>query len=136
MSHERRHSPSQPSVAVTGRSRARQVCVLGSADPGSAAYELAGAVGQLLARLGITLVSGCGSPATRLAAERALAAGGLVVSIVTSDDIDLDDALARIRQVAGELRAEVASEVNRRRVPELVFRIGRRDDLASEQTAR
>jgi len=91
MSHERRHLPSESSAAVTGRSRPRQVCVLGSADPGSAAYELAGAAGQLLARLGITLVSGCGSPATRLAAERALAAGGLVVSIVTSDDIDLHD---------------------------------------------
>src|SRR6186713_1921612 len=91
MSHERRHLPSESSAAVTGRSRPRQVCVLGSADPGSAAYELAGAAGHLLARLGITLVSGCGSPATRLAAERALAAGGLVVSIVTSDDIDLHD---------------------------------------------
>jgi uncharacterized protein (TIGR00725 family) len=70
--------------------RARQVCVLGSAEPGSPAYELAGAAGELLARLGITLVSGCGSPATRVAAERALAAGGLVVSIVPSDDIGLE----------------------------------------------
>lgn len=72
-------------------SRPRQVCVLGSAEPGSAAYELAGAAGELLARSGITLVSGCGSPATRVAAERALAAGGLVVSIVPSDDIALED---------------------------------------------
>ncbi len=71
--------------------RARQVCVLGSAEPGSAAYELAGAAGELLAQSGITLVSGCGSPATRVAAERALAAGGLVVSIVPSDDIGLKD---------------------------------------------
>ena len=63
-------------------SRARQVCVLGSAEPGSAAYELAGAAGELIARLGITLVSGYGSPATRVTAERALATGGLVVSIV------------------------------------------------------
>ena len=62
--------------------RARQVCVLGSAEPGSPAYELAGHAGELLARLGITVVSGCGSPATRVAAERALAAGGTVVSIV------------------------------------------------------
>lgn len=74
---------------VTGR--ARQVCVLGSAEPGSHAHELAGAAGELLARLGITLVSGCGSPATRIAAERALAAGGLVVSIVTTDDINLEE---------------------------------------------
>jgi uncharacterized protein (TIGR00725 family) len=72
-------------------SRHRQVCVLGSAEPGSQAYELAAAAGELLARSGITLVSGCGSPATRVAAERALAAGGLVVSIVPSDDIGLKD---------------------------------------------
>jgi uncharacterized protein (TIGR00725 family) len=74
---------------MTGR--AKQVCVLGSADPGSPAYELAGAAGELLARLGITLVSGCGSPATRVAAERAMAAGGLVVSIVPTDQIDLEN---------------------------------------------
>jgi uncharacterized protein (TIGR00725 family) len=73
------------------RLRARQVCVLGSAEPGSAAYELAGAAGELIARLGITLISGCGSPATRVAAERALNAGGLVVSIVPSDEIGLED---------------------------------------------
>ena len=71
--------------------RARQICVLGSAEPGSTAYELAGDAGELIARLGITLVSGCGSPATRVAAERALNAGGLVVSIVPSDDIGLQD---------------------------------------------
>src|SRR5215469_4553130 len=71
------------------RGRARQVCVLGSADQGSPAYELAGAAGELLAKLGITVVSGCGSPATRIAAERALRAGGLVVSIVPSDEINL-----------------------------------------------
>jgi uncharacterized protein (TIGR00725 family) len=52
---------------------------------------LAGAAGELIAQLGITLVSGCGSPATRVAAERALGAGGLVVSIVPSDDIGLKD---------------------------------------------
>jgi uncharacterized protein (TIGR00725 family) len=73
------------------RSRASQVCVLGSAEPGSKAYELAGSAGELLAKLGITVVSGCGSPATRVAAERSLAAGGLVVSIVPSDDIQLKD---------------------------------------------
>lgn len=72
-------------------SRPRQVCVLGSAEPGSPAYELAAAAGELVARLGITLVSGCGSPATRVAAERALAAGGLVVSIIPSDDIGVAD---------------------------------------------
>jgi uncharacterized protein (TIGR00725 family) len=71
--------------------RRPQVCVLGSAEPGSPAYELAGAAGELLARLGVTVVSGCGSPATRVAAERALGAGGLVLSIVPSDDIGLKD---------------------------------------------
>ena len=67
------------------------MCVLGSAEPGSPAYELAGAAGELLAKLGITVISGCGSPATRVAAERALAAGGLVISIVPSDDINLEN---------------------------------------------
>lgn len=71
--------------------RRPQVCVLGSAEPGSSAYDLAGQAGELLARRGMTVVSGCGSPATRIAAERALAAGGLVVSIVPSDDIHLKD---------------------------------------------
>ena len=65
--------------------RKPQVCILGSAEPGSTAYELAGEAGAMLARHGITVVSGCGSPATRVAAERAMAAGGLVVSIVPPD---------------------------------------------------
>jgi len=73
------------------KSRAPQVCILGSAEPGSRAYELAGEIGELLTRRGVTVVSGCGSPATRVAAERALAAGGTVVSIVSSDDIALKD---------------------------------------------
>lgn len=71
--------------------RPRQVCVLGSAERGSTAFELAGAAGELLARLGITVVSGCGSPATRVAAQRAVDAHGTVVSIVPSDDINLAD---------------------------------------------
>src|SRR4051812_8426617 len=71
--------------------RRPQVCVLGSADVGSAAYELAGAAGETLATLGITVVSGCGSPATRVAAERALAAGGLVLSIVPPDHMPAPD---------------------------------------------
>lgn len=71
--------------------RPPQICILGSAEPGSQAYDLAAEAGSLLARNGITVVSGCGSPATRVAAERALAAGGLVVSIVPSDDIALAD---------------------------------------------
>lgn len=62
--------------------RRPQVCVLGSAEPGDDAYVLAGDAGEALARLGITVVSGCGSPATRVAAERALHAGGCVLSII------------------------------------------------------
>lgn len=65
--------------------RRPQVCILGSADPGSVAYDLAGDAGALLAKLGITVLSGCGSPATRVAAERAIGAGGLVVSIIPPD---------------------------------------------------
>ena len=71
--------------------RRPQVCVLGSADPGSRAYELAGQAGALLAELGITVVSGCGSPATRVAAERAVQAGGLVLSIVPPDHMPGED---------------------------------------------
>jgi uncharacterized protein (TIGR00725 family) len=71
--------------------RRPQVCVLGSAEPGSAAYDLAAAAGRLLAQLGITLVSGCGSPATRVAAEQAIAAGGLVVSIVPPGEMPAPD---------------------------------------------
>ena len=37
------------------------------------------------------MVSGAGSPATRFAAERALAAGGHVISIVPGDDVALAD---------------------------------------------
>lgn len=70
---------------MTHSIRRPQVCVLGSAEPGSRAYELAAEAGALLARLHITVVSGCGSPATRVAAERAIAAGGLVVSIIPPD---------------------------------------------------
>jgi uncharacterized protein (TIGR00725 family) len=71
--------------------RRPQVCVLGSADPGSSAYELAAQAGALLARLGVTVVSGCGSPATKVAAERAIDAGGLVVSIIPPDQMPPPD---------------------------------------------
>ena len=72
---------------MASSNRKPQICILGSAEPGSAAYELAGEAGALLAKLGITVVSGCGSPATRVAAERAIAAGGLVVSIIPPDEM-------------------------------------------------
>jgi hypothetical protein len=73
------------------RIRRSQVCVLGSAEPGSKAFEFAGEAGALMARLGITVVSGCGSPATRVAAERAVAAGGEVVSIIPPDEMPAPD---------------------------------------------
>lgn len=76
---------------MINRIRRPQVCVLGSAEPGSNAYELAGDAGELLARLGITVVSGCGSPATRVAAQRAHAAGGLVISIIPDSDMPAPD---------------------------------------------
>ena len=83
-------------MASTGPGQAQsprrpQVCVLGSADPGSRAHELAAEAGTLLARLGITLVSGCGSPATRVAAQHAVQAGGLVISIGPSDQMPAAD---------------------------------------------
>lgn len=71
--------------------RRPQVAVLGSAEPGSLAYALAGEAGALLARLGLTVVSGCGSPATRVAAERAVQEGGEVLSIVPSDEAPAAD---------------------------------------------
>jgi len=71
--------------------RRPQVCILGSAEPGSSAYALAGEAGALLARLGVTVVSGCGSPATKVAAESAIASGGLVVSIIPPDQMPPPD---------------------------------------------
>ena len=71
--------------------RPPQICVLGSAEPGSPASDLAGDAGQYLAEHGVTVVSGCGSPATRVAAERAGAAGGQVLSIVPEDRIGRED---------------------------------------------
>ena len=71
--------------------RQPQVCVLGSAEPGSRAYDLAGEAGEALAQLGVTVVSGCGSPATRVAAERAVKAKGLVLSIVPPSEMPPPD---------------------------------------------
>lgn len=70
---------------MIARMRRPQVAVLGSADPGSSAVDRAAEAGALLAALGLTVVSGCGSPATRVAAERAIAAGGEVLSIIPPD---------------------------------------------------
>ena len=71
--------------------RRPQVSVLGSAEPGSEAYKRAGEAGARMASLGITVVSGCGSPATRIAAEMAIASGGTVLSIVPPDQMPPSD---------------------------------------------
>lgn len=76
---------------MDSRIRRPQVSVLGSAEPGTPAYERAAEAGALMAKLGITVVSGCGSPATRVAAERAIAAGGMVLSIVPPDHMPAPD---------------------------------------------
>ncbi len=59
-----------------------------------------------------------------------------VTFVPSTDGLDIDEALARLHGVAGELREEVAAEVSRRRVPELVFQVVPRglapDPAASE----
>ena len=51
------------------------------------------------------------------------------VLITLVGNVDADAALARIREHADDLREDVAADVNRKRAPELVFRIGHRDEL-------
>ena len=53
------------------------------------------------------------------------------VTLVPSHEsgFDSEEALTRLREFAADLREEVAAEVNRRRVPELVFRIGTSSDM-------
>ena len=55
----------------------------------------------------------------------------LVTLVPTREDLaaDADAALLALRHVADDLRAEVAAEVTRKRVPVLVFRIGTYHDL-------
>jgi ribosome-binding factor A len=52
------------------------------------------------------------------------------VLITLVGNVDADAALARIREHADDLREDVAADVNRKRAPELVFRIGHRDELS------
>jgi len=47
----------------------------------------------------------------------------LVTLAATNPDLDIAAAKARLLEVMGELRAEVAAEIHRRRVPELSFQI-------------
>ncbi len=46
-----------------------------------------------------------------------------VLFVPANDKVDIDASLAKLEEIAGELRTEVAAEVSRRRVPELVFRV-------------
>lgn len=48
----------------------------------------------------------------------------LVTLVPSRSDIDPDAALERLKGSMTSLRAEVAAELTRKRVPELVFRIG------------
>ena len=52
----------------------------------------------------------------------------LVTLVPSRDGIDPATALGRLRDAMPELREEVAAELTRKRVPELVFRIGHLDD--------
>jgi ribosome-binding factor A len=45
------------------------------------------------------------------------------VTLLCPPELDREAAASRLNNFAGELRAEVAAELSRRRVPELVFRI-------------
>ena len=60
------------------------------------------------------------------------AARVLVTLQPARDGIDQEAALVRLHSVASELREEVAAEVSRKRVPELVFRIDHQADAAAE----
>lgn len=53
------------------------------------------------------------------------AARMLVTLVPTRDDLDIEAALARVQEMAEDLREDVAADVTRKRAPELVFRIER-----------
>lgn len=55
----------------------------------------------------------------------------LVTLVPFRDGIDPAAALERLRDAMPDLREEVAAEITRKRVPELVFRIGGVDDAAA-----
>ena len=56
-------------------------------------------------------------------------AARVLVTLIPSRDGDFEQASDRLKEYAGELREEVAAEVSRRRVPELVFRVVPRQRL-------
>ena len=48
-----------------------------------------------------------------------------VTLMPTRDDVDTESALERVLAASDDLREDVAAEVTRKRVPELVFRVER-----------
>ena len=75
------------------------------------------------------LAGECGDDTLRdltvLAVEPAPHAGRLLVTVRCADreHVSPEDVLDRVQRVAGMLRSELAAAVNRRRAPELVFRV-------------
>ena len=59
------------------------------------------------------------------------AARVLVTLVPSRDGIDPATALERLRDAMPDLREEVAAELTRKRVPELVFRIGHPGDATA-----
>lgn len=59
------------------------------------------------------------------------AARVLVTLVPTRDGIDPAAALERLQGAMPDLREEVAAELTRKRVPELVFRIGYLEDVTA-----
>jgi len=68
--------------------RRLQATVIGDGDATPAAAALADAVGALLARLGVTVVTGGRSGVMEAACRGAAGAGGTTVGIVPSDQLD------------------------------------------------
>ena len=71
-----------------------------------------------------------------IAVDPAPDASRVLVTLAPGRSVDVDDALARVRLAAPALREEVAAEVNRRRVPELTFRIARPGELGGDAPDR
>ena len=69
----------------------------------------------------------CGDPAVQaaaiLAVEPAPHTGRLRVRVAAPADVGRDAVAEAVHRAAGHLRAEVASAINRRHAPELVFEV-------------
>ena len=87
--------------------------------------QVAEAVGWFLAEVDDPILAGLVVAQVEPAPS---AARVLVTLVAATGEVDPADALERLTAVRDELREDVAAEVHRRRVPELAFRIGRRED--------